>query len=166
MKKIAGWATLALAFAAFGTVDTASAGGFVNLPRNGVGFKTNSAAYRQWGTPRMINGLVSLGKEWNSAQRGHFLTYSDISLQHGGYFPPHVSHQKGVDVDMSPITTSWNGGATYVGAGNYSTPGTANLVWWIYHTPWSVNLIFHNNSRIGGVTYWPGHADHLHVRIN
>ena len=146
--------------------QAASAGGFVNLPRSGIGFRTSQPAYRQWGTPRMINGLISLGKGWNYSHPGHYATYADISLQHGGYFYPHVSHRHGVDVDIQPMTTSASGGYTSVGWSSYSTAYTGQLVWWIYHTPWSVNVIFHNNSRIGGVTYWPGHYNHLHVRIN
>ena len=39
--------------------QVASAGGFVNLPRSGIGFRTSQPAYRQWGTPRMIKDRKS-----------------------------------------------------------------------------------------------------------
>ncbi len=152
--------------AGFGAAQDASAGGWVQLPRWGVGFTTHSAAYRQWGMPRMVNGLVSLGRCWNYSHPGRVLNYGDISKYGGGYFPPHVSHRNGVDVDMQPITTSGSAGYTYVGSWNYSRAYTSQLVWWMWRqSAFRVNVIFFNDSAIGGRTYWPGHANHLHMRI-
>ena len=148
-------------------LGTVSRVGFVNLPSSGYGWVSNVASYRRWGKPRMIVGLETMGRRWKDGypgSSGHILRYSDISLMNGGYFSPHVSHRLGVDVDVSPITTSGSAGYTYVGAWSYSTYYTQKYVHLIRST-WSVQYIFHNNSRISGVSYWPGHANHLHIRI-
>ena len=144
-----------------------SAAGFVNLPSSGYGWHSVTSAYRRWGKPRMIMGLITMGRRWKDGypgSRGHVLVYSDISLKNGGYFSPHVSHRLGVDVDVLPITTSGSAGYTVVGYRNYSTWFNQKYVYLIRST-WSVQYIFHNNSRIRGVSYWQNHANHLHIRI-
>ncbi len=144
-----------------------SGAGFINLPASGYGWASNVASYRRWGTPRMVYGLIAMGRSWTTGYpgvTGRILRYSDISLQNGGYFYPHVSHRYGVDVDVSPITTSGSAGYTSVGWSSYSTYYTQKYVY-LQRRTWSVNVIFHNNSRISGVTYWPGHYNHLHTRI-
>ena len=150
-----------------GSTSGMSAAGFINLPGSGYGWYSNTAAYRRWGVPRMVYGLITMGRAWTTGYpgvSGRVLVYSDISLQNGGYFYPHVSHRHGVDVDVSPVTTSGSAGYTSVGWSNYSTWYTQKYVNLIRRT-WSVNVIFHNNSRIWGVLYWPGHYNHLHIRI-
>ncbi|MBI3273054.1 MAG: penicillin-insensitive murein endopeptidase [Planctomycetes bacterium] len=150
-----------------GSSGGTSGAGFINLPASGYGWYSYVAAYRRWGTPRMVHGLETLGRRWKNGYpgpSGHHLRYGDISLQNGGPFSPHVSHRLGVDVDMSPITTSGNGGPTSVGASSYSLHYNVKFAQ-LQRSVFNVRLMLHNNSHVPGTTYWPGHADHFHLRI-
>ncbi len=144
-----------------------SAVGFLNLPSSGYGFTTYTGAYYRWGVPRMVNGLITMGRRWKDGYpgiTGRWLNFGDISLPNGGYFYPHQTHRDGRAVDMLPVTTSGSAGSTSVGDWNYSTYYTQKLAN-LHRSVWSVSFILHNNSRISGVEYYPGHYDHLHTYI-
>ena len=141
--------------------------GYLGLPSSGYGWYSYTASYRRYGLPRMINGLIQMGRHWKNGypgSTGHTLRYGDVSLTNGGYFSPHVSHRVGEDVDMSPITTSGSAGVTSVGYSSYSTYYNTKFAT-LQRAVWYVELMLHNNSRIPGMTYWSGHANHFHTRI-
>ena len=145
-----------------------SAAGFVNLPAGGYGYTTYISSYGRWGIPRLVNGLLTMARRWKNGYpgvRGRYLDYGDMNLQNGGYFPPHQTHQDGHCVDMLPIGTSGSAAGVVVGGWGYSTYYTQKLVNLQYST-WSISLFLHNNSRIRGVSWYPGHENHLHTRIN
>ncbi len=142
--------------------------GFLGLPSSGYGWYSYQPSYRRYGLPRMVNGLIQMGRHWRNGYpgvTGKTLRYGDISATNGGYFPPHVSHRVGEDVDMSPITTSGSAGITSVGYSSYSTYYNTKFVY-LQRAVWYVELILHNNSRIPYVRYYPGHANHFHTRIH
>ncbi len=165
MKKSFAWVA-ASAFVVFGATQDASAGGWQQLPRSGHGFKTHAPAYRQWGQARFVNGLQALGRFYNyAAGRGH-CDYGDMSKYGGGYFPPHSSHRNGTDCDMSMMNHS---GAAQPGltiwSGSYSSYYTSKLVWCMRNMrEWSVRTVLFNG-RIGGVSWYTGHDNHLHLGI-
>ncbi len=165
MRKITGGAVLTAAFAILGSVQDASASGWVQLPRSGPGFKTHTSADRQWGQARMINGLQALGRFYNYAAGRGNTNYGDISKYGGGYFPPHSSHRNGTDCDMSMMN---NAGVAQPGLtiyGGYSPYYTGKLVWCMRNMrEWSVRCVLFNG-RISGVSWYTGHDNHLHLGI-
>lgn len=145
------------------TSGTSSAG-FIRLPTSGTGFYWYCPySTHHWGVPRMINGTITMGRKW-AASYGKRFSCGDMSLPQGGYFSPHSTHRDGRAQDFQPITTSGNGGQTYVGAYNYSTTWNQRFVNMMRST-FSVSFILHNNSRISGVRYASGHHNHLHLYI-
>ena len=165
MRLIKGLTAGAAVIACLGGATTASASGWVNLPRSGTGFKTHTSADRQWGQARLVNALVSLGKAWNYTHHGHTLIYGDMSKYGGGYFPPHQTHQTGLDCDMSMINGAADAqpGLT-IYSGWYSRFYTGQLVWWMYQRG-GVRVIYFNDRGVGGTTWCTGHDNHLHYGI-
>ncbi len=153
-----------------GTVNLGarSAAGFVNLPGGGYGYTTYIGAYGRWGVPRLVSGLISMARRWRNGYpgvSGRHLNFGDISLQNGGYFYPHQTHRDGHAVDMLPVSTSGSAAGVVVGGWGYSTYYTQKLAN-LHRSVWSVSFILHNNSRMYGVRYYPGHDNHLHTAIN
>ncbi len=55
-----------------------------------------------YGTAKMISVLVGMGQEYSAYFQGkRSMSVGGISKLGGGYFPPHVSHQKGIDADVT-----------------------------------------------------------------
>ena len=162
MKKLLWLAAAVVSFAGFGSAGAYAS--YVHLPSSGYAYISHTSSWRQWGQPRMVSGLIALGRKWRNAHPGKHLDYGDISKRGGGYFPPHVSHRLGVDVDTRPITTSGSAGYTSVGWRNYSTYYNIQYAR-MQRTCWRVRLMLHNNRRIPGCTYWRNHANHFHTRI-
>ncbi|MDR0469201.1 MAG: penicillin-insensitive murein endopeptidase [Peptococcaceae bacterium] len=137
--------------------------GFVRLPQTGgIGYDTSGCSEiytgnHQWGTPYTISCIQDLGTRWNVL--GYETKYGkipigDISLQNGGYFPPHGSHQIGIDVD---ITTS-----------GFTQDANRKLIQEILKTG-DVVLIFYNDEVLlkefpDIVQYYTDHDTHLHIR--
>ncbi len=164
MKKIFGWVA-ASAFVVLGASQDVFAGGWTQLPRSGLGFKTHSSPDRQWGQARLVNNLIGLGQNWNYSHSGHHLDYGDISKYGGGYFPPHQTHRNGTDCDMSMINGAADAqpGLT-IYSGWYSRFYTGQLVWWMYQRG-GVRVIYFNDRGVGGTTWCTGHDNHLHYGI-
>ncbi len=163
MRTTHGLGLTVLAAVALGNAVPAEAS-YVLLPSRGTGYYSYVSSYRRWGQPRMVNGLITMGRRWRASHPGKTLRYGDISKRGGGYFPPHVSHRYGIDVDMSPITTSGSAGITSVGYRSYSTYYNIQFAR-LQRAVWRVRVMLHNNRRIPGVTFWPGHYNHFHTRI-
>jgi hypothetical protein len=154
--------------------------GFVQLPHAGEGWIANggSPSSQQWGQPRVIQALVAIAKEWKRRGYGS-LVYGDISLQYGGPFPPHISHQFGVDIDIRPIgiNDSHVNNVTTVNSRHYDRTRTRELIQLIQNNgiiPVSKdsktgvwNIGFQDPILISeGLTVnWRGHEDHFHVRF-
>lgn len=150
---------------------TTSSVGFINLGTSGYGWTSYRPSSELWGTPRMIYGLRSIARRWHDGYpgvKGKTITVGGISLMNGGYFPPHQTHQHGVDVDLTPITTSGNASYSYYGCyyynSNYSLYYTRLYVK-LQRATWSVRYMCFNDSRISGATYCSGHSSHMHTDI-
>ena len=147
MKKIFGWVA-ASAFVVLGASQDVFAGGWTQLPRSGLGFKTHSSPDRQWGQARLVNNLVGLGQNWNFSHGGRHLSFGDMSRYGGGYFPPHQTHRDGRAGDFLP----WG---SY-----YNTQRFVNLM----YSAGSISFILYNGGQ-RGVRWAYGHGDHLHMAI-
>ncbi len=150
---------------------TTSSVGFINLPTSGYGWTSYRPSSELWGKPRMINGLISIARRWKDGYpgvKGHTITVGGISLKNGGYFPPHQTHRLGVDVDLTPITTSGSASYSYYGcyyySSNYSLYYTRLYVK-LQRSTWSVKYMCFNDSRVAGATYCSGHSSHMHTDI-
>lgn len=139
------------------------------LPRSGIGYYTKKNESLQFGRRSTIEALLSLGKEWhkqhNDAPR---IRIGDISREGGGKFPPHKSHQTGIDVDIGLMRSDGIEDATNISHSSYSRPLTRELIKMVFATG-SVKVIFFNDKDLIGeklVKKWPGHDNHLHVRYN
>jgi len=141
---------------------------FAQLPSSGVGFYSYAQfRYKQFGHPNTIQALVRIAAAWNKAHpSGSRIGIGNISLQRGGKMNPHVSHQNGRDVDIRLVTNnSKEIGLTYKNAA-YSRSLTQELVNLIRSSSvagLNVRTILVNDSKVGGVTFFRGHDDHLHV---
>jgi hypothetical protein len=139
-----------------------------------------------YGTQKMIALLVGMGEEFSAYYQGkRTLSVGGISKPGGGYFPPHVSHQKGIDADISFQS---NGGfdvaanAMIVAAVVRKLPDFRHINGQEYilcdqskHA--AVGYGLDQLVKQGNLTpeqaargksvlvHWPNHNDHFHVRI-
>jgi len=120
----------------------------------------------------MIECLQNVGLVFNALTGSEF-GVGDISKQGGGKFPPHKSHQKGIDVDVRPIRKDCARKGVKVGDKQYDRERTLLLVL-LFYILCDVDVIGFQDATlekeveqyIGDVVRaWKGHADHLHVRL-
>ena len=144
-----------------------SPAGFVQLPPVGTGYVFTSTLSRHWGKPRLVYGLIALGIRWNAkSPRPTRLSFGDISIRHGGPISGHATHQVGLDVDIllprnDGLEGSW--GVNRWSAA-YSRPLTQALVSEI-HDVFDVDVAYFNDAAVYGVSYYPAHDNHIHLRI-
>jgi murein endopeptidase len=125
----------------------------------------------------MIYGIMRAGQQWaslprqqGSATRSPVLGIGDISFQNGGPISGHVSHQKGVDVDVRLARNDGRNAPTDMKPGSptrgaYSRQFTAEAVQLFRRIP--ATLILLNDRSVPGTT-WDrkgNHYNHFHVRI-
>lgn len=123
-----------------------------------------------WGTAATVAWLETAGTAMVAAGHGR-LPVGDISLEHGGDIPGHVSHEHGLDADLRPMHLpndqcsyglSWRSPA-------YDRAATRELVRAIRAAaPGRVRLVWFNDPELlreGLTQAQAGHDDHLHVRF-
>ncbi len=140
-----------------------------------------------YGTQKMISVIAGMGKDYDAyykSQRKIFV--GGVSKLGGGYFPPHVSHQHGIDADF-PFTKSGSGfdalaNAMIVAAVIRQMPDFkhingreyilvdqskhAAVGWGLDQLVTQGNLTPEQAARGKSVlVHWPNHNDHFHVRI-
>jgi hypothetical protein len=151
---------------------------------------SGNADYACWGTKDMISVLTSMGQKYDAYFKNlggdKKIRIGDISKQGGGYLAGHVSHQRGVDVDLRFVgdRSGFNvqANSMVIAALMLSVPsfhhipgqemvlvdqslhasvraGLAKLV--------AEGVITADEAKRGGdaLTHWPNHRDHFHVRI-
>jgi len=138
----------------------------------GIGYYSYVSRDRQYACPKMIECLQNVGLVFNALTGSEF-GVGDISKQGGGEFPPHKSHQRGVDADVRPIRTDCARKGVKVGDKQYDRERTLLLVL-LFRILCDVDVIGFQDATlekeveqyIGDVVRaWKGHADHLHVRL-
>jgi Penicillin-insensitive murein endopeptidase len=142
-----------------------------SLPSKGFGYGTYGNTNGQYGTAWTIAVVMNLGLRWGNLFPDTPIAVGNISLQGGGYFAPHSTHQNGFDVDFgafalpgTPEAANTSLPLNYWDA-NYSRSRTRsffNLVLKLY--PKS-NILFNDSVLIGEniCSASGGHDDHFHV---
>lgn len=159
-----------------GVVNTATWRGLVwhyELPRfSSAGLCDYSAGNgpANWGTAEAIGVLEAVGRTTVALGYGQ-VAVGDISLEHGGDIPGHVSHERGLDVDVRPMRRAndqctWGTRWTF---STYDRTATRALIRKFRAlAPGHIKLIYFNDPVLidEGLTRWySGHDDHIHVRF-
>ncbi|MHC4831458.1 MAG: penicillin-insensitive murein endopeptidase, partial [Planctomycetota bacterium] len=152
-----------------GTVTTgnpsglpSSSRGFLQLPASAPGLYSYTVPSRRWGRDYFMYGVLRVGQDWSTTGRPRMGT-GDISFANGGPISGHVSHQKGVDIDVRPVCGNERACTRF--SSDYSRTGTRTLIGLFrQHTP--IKLILFNDTAISGVTTWPNHDNHFHARAH
>lgn len=139
---------------------------YEEMPRSGPGWYRYVTTNREggWGTANVIAVVKSVAGQWAASGRVPRLGIGDIGLPHGGPIPGHASHQRGVDVDIRIVRNDGREGAVDYREAAYSRKLTQRLVDLLLATG-EVELILFNDPAIRGVTPWPNHDHHMHVRF-
>ena len=143
-----------------------SAAGFIGLPAAGPGFYSTTTSGRRWGTPRLIYAMERIGLTLEREGRQR-MGVGDVSLMNGGDIDGHVSHEKGVDVDVRLARRGPEGPGTIYDAA-YDREGTRRLLVLFRREQRVQYIFFHDPTAIaaGLSTPWPNHANHFHVRVD
>jgi peptidoglycan hydrolase-like protein with peptidoglycan-binding domain len=138
------------------------------LPTPGPGYYSyHKSSKNQFGLTEAIRALQAIGAAWSRAHpSGPRIGIGDISRYGGGQLKPHVSHQRGVDVDILPIRNDGAEGGVKYQDPTYSRRLTQELVHVIRaNGVLPVEYIFFNDPAVTEVRKWPAHDNHLHVRF-
>lgn len=148
--------------------------GALNLPDTGRGYLhflgTDREDTDDWGTLETLTCIESVGRRLRS--RNILLNIGDISLRGGGRFPPHASHQNGLDIDLRyirkdrqsrPLDLRFEPQA-------YDASATKRVIdTFLEVCP--VRLIFIDSDRVQfpledpRIFHADGHSNHVHVRL-
>ena len=160
---------------ATGSVDTATWRallGHFELPRfsSAALCDYDPPANANWGTAETIASIETAGAAMVGAGYGR-VAVGDVSYEHGGDHPEHVSHEVGLDADLRPMRkandqcslgSNWRLAA-------YDRAATRALIKAIRAaTPGHVKKILFNDPQLIAerlTVYQSGHDDHLHVRL-
>src|SRR4030095_8538008 len=82
----------------------------------------------QFGRASTIRSLMGVAEAWAGRHAAPRLQFGDISRRGGGPFPPHRAHQRGLEVDLRPVTNNGREEASNFRAMNYSHELTKELV--------------------------------------
>lgn len=130
-----------------------------------------------WGTLTIINKIEAAARSWEAFVFFDF-GVGDISLQNGGYWFPHASHQNGLDADFRYIRTDRQELPLDVSTSDstlFDVETTASLIsYLLYEWGDTTNTIFfidtnyvriYDPSNLNRVRHAEGHANHFHMRI-
>jgi uncharacterized protein YraI len=139
-----------------------SGAGFVQLAASGPGYYSYSSQGRRWGLPRVVYGVLRAARR-HAREGGARLGIGTLSGREGGALAGHDSHRGGEDVDLRPQRTDARELPVTFRHSVYSRSRTQAVVD-VLRAELSVERILFNDARVRGVTSWPGHDNHLHVR--
>lgn len=141
------------------------------LPESGKGFTTykrEQGGADQYGRASTIRSIMDIAEAWCEQHPDLRLQFGDISRRGGGSFnPPHKAHQRGLEVDIRPITNNGREEPTSIHAMNYSHEATKELAQLIKEKFPAATIFFNDERLIGLKLTSPlaGHDDHLHLRF-
>jgi penicillin-insensitive murein endopeptidase len=144
---------------------------FVQLPHvNSItsgrdGYYCYSPSDRQYGSPRTVGALIFISQNWRRANPQLPIGIGDMSFENGTQMPPHQGHRKGVNADLRPLRKDRRNLPVTILDANYDREATAQLVMFLKNHP-NVQSILFNDTLIKGVQSWPGHNNHLHVKMH
>ncbi len=141
------------------------------LPESGKGFTTykrEQGGADQYGRASTIRSIMDIAEAWCEQHPDLRLQFGDISRRGGGSFdPPHKAHQRGLEVDIRPITNNGREEPTSIHVMNYSHELTRELAQLIKEK-FPAATIFFNDERLIGLNLTSplsGHDNHLHLRF-
>ena len=120
-----------------------------------------------YGDPDTIAVIQETGKVYAKEFPDKPFGVNDISRRGGGPFPPHGGHQAGLEVDIRPprldggtVPVTWKDG-------NYCRECTVRLAEILKQTGRIDQILFNDPEmvRLKLAVPFPGHDNHLHVRI-
>lgn len=123
-----------------------------------------------WGMAEAIDTLEAVGRSMVALGYGR-VAVGDISLEHPGDIPGHVSHERGLDVDVRMMRKandqcSWGSRWFYT---TYDRAATRAMIKKFRAlAPGHIKVIYFNDPvliREGLTTWYSGHDDHIHVRF-
>ena len=150
--------------------------GGLNLPDRGTGYRHyrggDPVDRDDWGTLRMLSCLEASARSAESMNVQ--IGIGDISLRNGGPFPPHASHQNGLDTDLryvrrdrqhAPLDLRFQ-------SSEYDRDAT-QAVFEAFFRFCSISVIFVDIDRLGftipgredRLVHAGGHSNHYHVRL-
>jgi LysM repeat protein len=137
------------------------------LPPKGVGYTTYYSQNRKFGTPATIQKLQELAKQWNAKNPNFPIQIGDISIKGGGKISDHVSHRKGIDVDIRPFSKSGVPGALTIHNKNYNAAKTKEFVKMLKQNYPNTMVLFNDPAltKSGLTKYWDNHNNHMHLRF-
>ena len=123
-----------------------------------------------WGMAEAVDTLEAVGRSMVSMGYGR-VAVGDLSFEHPGDIPGHVSHERGLDVDVRPLRKA-NDQCTWGSRWSYTTydrtATRAMIKKFRALAPGHIKVIYFNDPvliREGLTTWYSGHDDHIHVRF-
>lgn len=128
-------------------------------------YGTHTPAHR-YGVAKTIQAINKIAEAFY-IEFGIRVGIGDISKLGGGKLPGHASHRKGVDVDVRVPRNDAQESASNYKHSSYSRARTQKLVnLFRQNGIIPVTHIFFNDPQVSGVSQWPNHDNHLHVRFD
>lgn len=123
-----------------------------------------------WGMAEAVDTLEAVGRSMVALGYGR-VAVGDLSFEHPGDIPGHVSHERGLDVDVRMMRKA-NDQCTWGSRWFYTTYDRAATRAMIKTfralAPGHIKVIYFNDPvliREGLATWYSGHDDHIHVRF-
>ena len=139
--------------------------GYSLLPQAcGRGYYSYSSMTQQYGTSATVAAVVRIAQKFIKTYPDLQIGIGDMSFANGAEMKPHKTHRNGRNIDIRPLRKDGRMLPVSISDAQYSRDRTRTLVEIIRADPNFKSVLF-NDSAIGGVTYWDGHDNHLHVSM-
>lgn len=130
--------------------------------------RRGTSANGQWGEPKTMQVITSVAGHLANGKHETPFGVGNISLQGGGYFKGHNTHQDGLGIDVRPARTDKEELGVSYQHSKYDRAATQRLVD-AFRATGAVDTIYFNGTGLLGVTPdRPGvkvHDNHLHIKI-
>jgi len=127
------------------------------------GYYSYEPSERQYGSVETIRSLKKLGA-LSVASLKVKIGIGDLSFSDGRLMNPHLSHRRGIDVDMRPIRLDGKALPIAYTHAQYDRPRTLKLIECLRQDP-NLSMIIFNDPKIVGLVTAGGHDNHLHLRF-
>lgn len=140
------------------------------LPESGRGFRTYNrepGGADQYGLPSTVDFFVRLGEAWENEGQEVPFQVGDLSRQGGGPFPPHSSHKNGNEADLRPFRRDGEMAPCTIFDLEYDQDTTRDFIQLVRESNPSAVILFNDPQLVdeGLCRFYPGHYNHLHVRL-
>ncbi|MBK8723763.1 MAG: penicillin-insensitive murein endopeptidase [Saprospiraceae bacterium] len=125
-----------------------------------------------YGTDWLISTIVKAAAIYsqnylNSNVDASVMWVNDLSLSTGGSYPPHGTHQTGLDVDVRLPKTNGESGGITIASDEYDREATREMLKAFKSCELVKSILFNDSVLIGEslCSYYTGHDNHFHVKI-